>query len=229
MSYNKNYVTVKVRHISIGRTFMDILFYGDSNTYGVNPENGKRYDRDTRFTGLLQKELKNEHYLIEEGLPGRTTVCSDRFYDGLEGIKLLSPLLLSHNPDKLILMLGSNDMKKHFNMTPTQIGKGIEMLIQKCLNPFCSKLKKDDILIVSPPLVSNKIKNSTFYDSYGSEAIEKSLKLSEAIFKVCETYGVYFLDGSIVCGGCDGLHLDAEGHKILFKAIYKMIKEIWTL
>lgn len=208
---------------------MDILFYGDSNTYGVDPETGKRYDRGTRFTGLLQKKLNNEHYLIEEGLPGRTTVCSDRFYDGLEGIKLLSPLLLSHNPDKLILMLGSNDMKRHFNMTPSQIAKGIEMLIQKCLNPFCSNLKRDDILIMSPPLISNSIKNSTFYDSYGSEAIEKSLKLSEAISKVCEIYGVYFLDGSIVSGGCDGLHLDTQGHKILSGAIYKTIKEIWTL
>ena len=34
-----------------------ILCYGDSNTFGFNPENGKRFDNLTRWSGIL-KHLK---------------------------------------------------------------------------------------------------------------------------------------------------------------------------
>ena len=35
-----------------------IVCYGDSNTYGYNPENGFRYEYEERWTTILQKELK---------------------------------------------------------------------------------------------------------------------------------------------------------------------------
>ena len=39
------------------------LFYGDSNTYGVDiagGHSGARYPEDVRFTGILQESLKDE-------------------------------------------------------------------------------------------------------------------------------------------------------------------------
>lgn len=36
---------------------MNILCFGDSNTYGYRPDGSGRFDADTRWTGLLQKKL----------------------------------------------------------------------------------------------------------------------------------------------------------------------------
>ena len=56
---------------------MNILCFGDSNTYGYRPDGSGRFDADTRWTGLLQKKLGTNDRIIEEGLCGRTTVFSD--------------------------------------------------------------------------------------------------------------------------------------------------------
>lgn len=54
-----------------------ILCYGDSNTYGLRPDSNQRYPREIRWTGLLQKSLGEDYYVIEEGLSGRTTLWDD--------------------------------------------------------------------------------------------------------------------------------------------------------
>ena len=53
----------------------NILCFGDSNTYGLRPDNGDRYSSDVRWTGILSKKLGYSNYrVVEEGLCGRTTV-----------------------------------------------------------------------------------------------------------------------------------------------------------
>ena len=53
-----------------------ILCYGDSNTFGFNPENGKRLDENSRWSGILKSELKNFE-IIEQGLNNRTAVVEN--------------------------------------------------------------------------------------------------------------------------------------------------------
>mgnify|MGYP000817512393 CR=1 FL=1 len=51
-----------------------ILCFGDSNTYGYQPETKKRYDETTRWTCLLQQAIQPYGWrVVEEGLCGRTT------------------------------------------------------------------------------------------------------------------------------------------------------------
>ena len=45
-----------------------ILCYGDSNTFGFNPEDGSRFDENTRWTAILQKNLINDYEITEEGM-----------------------------------------------------------------------------------------------------------------------------------------------------------------
>ena len=45
---------------------MNILCFGDSNTYGYKPDGTGRFDTDTRWTSLLQKKLGADHRVIEE-------------------------------------------------------------------------------------------------------------------------------------------------------------------
>ena len=47
----------------------EILCFGDSNTYGLIPGTTRRYDRETRWTGILAEKLYDKGYrIIEEGL-----------------------------------------------------------------------------------------------------------------------------------------------------------------
>ena len=50
----------------------NILCYGDSNTFGFNTKDGSRYDENTRWTAVLQKNLGAEYNVINEGMPNRT-------------------------------------------------------------------------------------------------------------------------------------------------------------
>ncbi|HSH08787.1 MAG TPA: hypothetical protein VK995_00250 [Oceanipulchritudo sp.] len=60
-----------------------VMCFGDSNTWGASPKiGGGRYDRQTRWPGVLQRELGEDYYVIEEGLPGRTTVWDDPIEGG---------------------------------------------------------------------------------------------------------------------------------------------------
>ena len=51
-----------------------ILCFGDSNTWGYNPENRQRFGPDERWTGILRNSLGEDYRVIEEGLNGRTTL-----------------------------------------------------------------------------------------------------------------------------------------------------------
>lgn len=87
-----------------------ILCYGDSNTFGYNPETGGRYDKNTRWSGILSYLLKENYEIIEEGTNNRTA-----FFKNPEGLKqsgseYLSIYLQDHkNIDICILNLGTND------------------------------------------------------------------------------------------------------------------------
>ena len=50
-----------------------ILCYGDSNTNGTKPDRTGRFAANERWTGVLQNNLGDGYYIVEEGLGGRTT------------------------------------------------------------------------------------------------------------------------------------------------------------
>lgn len=52
-----------------------ILCYGDSNTWGSDPADpNRRFGRDSRWIGVMRRELGDDFEVSEEGLGGRTTV-----------------------------------------------------------------------------------------------------------------------------------------------------------
>ena len=60
-----------------------VLCFGDSNTWGYNPENGERFPWGIRWTSILQQKLADKEIrIIEEGLCGRTTVFEDPLRQG---------------------------------------------------------------------------------------------------------------------------------------------------
>ena len=121
-----------------------IVCYGDSNTYGYNPENGFRYEYEERWTTILQKELKDSAIVIPEGLNGRTTSFEDELRPGRNGATYLDPCLHSHGPiDLVVLMLGTNDCKTIFGASAEIIGKGIARLLEQINQETRWTIRKD--------------------------------------------------------------------------------------
>ncbi len=89
-----------------------ILCYGDSNTCGNIPADGRRYPADVRWTGVAAKLLGDGYSIIEEGLNGRTTSFDDYYVDCRNGRKGLGYALCAHAPiDLIVVSLGTNDLK----------------------------------------------------------------------------------------------------------------------
>ena len=56
---------------------MNVLFYGDSNTWGFDPETGQRYPYPLRWTSVCARLLGPEYNCIPCGMNGRTTAFDD--------------------------------------------------------------------------------------------------------------------------------------------------------
>ena len=147
---------------------INVLCYGDSNTYGYTPLTGTRYEKDVRWTGVLQKMLGDEYCVIEEGCNGRTTIHDDPIEGWKNGYDYLKPCLNSHRPvDVVILMLGSNDLKKCFKLSAKEIAEGAEALVREIIS-FTSYKQEyvPAIILVSPPVIGENIEQSVFSDAF---------------------------------------------------------------
>ncbi len=208
-----------------------ILCYGDSNTYGYNPENGVRFPRDLRWTGRLQKLLGQDYEIVEEGCNGRTTVIADREEPWKSGESSLRAILNSHKPlDMVILMLGTNDMKKQYHASARDIASGVEELVD-IIQTF-TKVKQDhcpEILLVSPPTLRPGISHSPFGDSFSEDAIAVSEQLGSLYQEAAFKKGCHFVDaaGIIVSSEEDHLHLTAKEHEKLALALADYVQRIF--
>jgi lysophospholipase L1-like esterase len=108
----------------------EVLCCGDSNIWGADPATGGRFSRDDRWPGVLQKALGDEYHVIEEGLGGRTTVWEDPIEGHKNGREYLIPCLVTHSPlDLVIILLGTNDLKKRFSVSAQDIAFGAGVLV----------------------------------------------------------------------------------------------------
>lgn len=206
-----------------------ILCYGDSNTFGTDPVHGGRHPDDVRWTGVLQQLLGNDYRVIEEGCGGRTTVFEDEISYGRNGLKTLVPCIASHNPlDLIIVMLGTNDLKKRFGVTPWDLGRAMEVIVDEILHfPFEPAYPRPEILIVSPVLIKEGISH-TIYGCFTEEAASLSRCFASEYEAVSQAKKCWFFDAATVAEASDEdrLHLTAENHRRLGTALAKKVLEI---
>ena len=211
---------------------INILCYGDSNTFGSIPMANKRYSIDERWTGRLQYILGNDYRIIEEGLGGRTTVFDDPFEPGRNGIAYIEIALETHKPlDLVILALGTNDVKVHFSATSNLITKGIKRLIGKIRNNNDTMgYKKPEILLLAPPPIGDKVDIVNDFSGFNENSVNISKELASKYKLLAEQEKVYFFDlGSIVQPSEeDQIHLDRESHKIIAENLAREIKNIFN-
>jgi len=204
-----------------------ILFFGDSNTWGYHPVTGRRYSTDERFTGRLSNML-SECRIIEEGLKGRTTATDDEMGPLRNGRKALPMVLCTHDPiDYLVIMLGTNDVKRRFQLSPGEIAEGLERLIQIVKTPHLwDGTAVPEILIVCPANVSVDYVGSAMNKSFDHTSVEKAKALHGVYEELAKQYGCAYLNAMEYAqtGVTDGVHLEADGHQKLADALYQELK-----
>ena len=205
-----------------------ILCFGDSNTFGLIPGTGNRYDWNIRWTGILDKNLREKGYrIIEEGLCGRTTVFDDSFREGRKGADILPTLLESHNPiDIVILMLGTNDCKTIYNATAETIGTGIQRLLQQ----IKQKSPQAKIILVSPIYLGQGVGEKGFDSEFDDSSVETSENLHKVYNRIADENEIYYLKASGYANPSpqDREHLDENGHRKLAEGLLDLLEGVIT-
>ena len=214
-----------------------ILCYGDSNTWGFmpdgQPKDGSyhiRFPFEARWTGILQGILGPGYRVIEEGLNGRTTMWDDPKAPYRNGVKYLDACIETHTPlDLIMIMLGTNDLKPRVSGRACDSADGVGLLVEMIRrNPCGRDNAAPPVLIVSPVAIGSHIERSPFADEFGGRAAhEEALKAPKYLAAKAQALGTEFTDAAKYAKtGPDGIHLDADSHKKLAKALAQKIKKI---
>ncbi len=215
----------------MGHAIRTVLCYGDSNTHGACPmsdlQDVRRLGRSERWPGRMASALGSDWQVIEEGHPGRTTVHSDPIEGAHKnGLAVLPAILETHRPiDCVVLMLGTNDLKARFSVTPLDIALAVENLVrtvgQSGAGPGGGS--PATLLIAPPPIRETGWLAGMFL---GGEA--KSRQLATHYAEVAARNATGFLDaGSVIAPDPDeGIHIDAAAHEKLGPAVAEALAGI---
>lgn len=201
-----------------------LLCYGDSNTHGTLPmaERGerRRLGANERWPGVAAAALGDGWQVVEEGLPGRTTLHSDPVEGAhLNGLAVLPAILASHRPiDIVAILLGTNDLKRRFGVSAAEIADSVARLVRevRMADAGPDGLAPAVLLIAPPPV----LETGCLADMFEGGAA-KSAGFANGYRLVAEAAGVAFLDAGavLVSSPIDGVHFDATEHRKLGLAV----------
>lgn len=201
-----------------------ILCFGDSNTYGYIPNNGARYDKNTRWTGVLSLLSHGKFKIIEDGCNNRTAFAANPAGKIFTGCEIL-PELLTDDFDAVVLAIGINDTQFLYNLSPIEIASGVEKLI----NIVKVKSPQAKIILVAPSILTEDVLNGKFACLFDRTSIEKSRQLPLLYQKIAEKQNIEFLDLNSVAktSSLDGLHYAPEQHLKIAQVIFKILSELF--
>lgn len=199
-----------------------VLCFGDSLTWGYDPEGGGRHAFNDRWPSVLQAALGDQARVIPEGLNGRTTVWDDHLAAAdRNGARLLPSILSTHTPlDLVIFLLGTNDMKPLICGKAFGARQGMERLAEIVrYHAYPIAADAPDILIIAPPAICETADPD--YAAMFSGSIEQSRMLASLYADLADQAGCGFFDaGSVaVTSPLDGIHLDAANTRAIGKAL----------
>ena len=204
-----------------------IVCFGDSNTHGADPVDGTRLPRDARWPGVMRAQLGDGYEVIEEALSGRTTVWDSPLAPGRNGRDYLLPCLWSHEPvDLVIIMLGTNDLKRVHGVTANEIASGAAVLVDLARQSLAGPGDTPPAVMLVAPVPLNEPTDRSEVWGFGA-AREESHRLADRFAVVAKDRGVPFFDAGSVAevSPLDGVHLDAEAHRALGTALAPLVRE----
>ena len=199
-----------------------ILCFGDSNTFGFNPENGTRFNKESRWSGILASLLFPEYEIIEEGMNNRTG-----FFKNPEGLKqsggeYLSVFLQNHGKfDICILSLGTNDAQIFYSLDEAAAEKGLKNLISIVKNV------NSDAIIVPPVKITEDFLHSGFSAMFDKNSIQKIQRIFPVFEKVAKNNNCFYFDFNkfVQPSKYDGIHYTKESHRIIAENFAGFIAE----
>ncbi len=205
----------------------NVLCYGDSLTWGYDPQDGGRHEFKDRWPSTLQSGLGDKANVIAEGLNGRTTVWDDHLAPAdRNGARILPSILSTHAPlDLVIFMLGTNDMKPLICGTAFGARQGIERLVEIVrYHPYPTAADAPDMLIVAPPTICETA-NTDFAAMFAGK-IEESQILAPLYADLADQAGCGFFDAGSVArtSPIDGIHLDAANTRAIGRALEPVVR-----
>ena len=233
----------------------EILFYGDSLTFGMSHATADRYK--TTWPQLVLPRLqavKSHLNIVESALCSRTTRFDDLAYDNkswlpqmtpdiFNGKKCLIPTLLSHSPKWLVLLIGTNDLKSSIQKRYEK--EAYENLgVSYRSNLFCAKqiatsvcelakLSKQfspevNVVILTPPPIRITDDNREWGFTDKSENI--SYEFPKAFDVVCRKYGFHNIcceENSIdMEQSDDGIHLTEHHNEIYANKFWEVFSTL---
>jgi len=205
-----------------------LLCFGDSNTWGYNPATWERYPLDIRWPGVLQNELGKSYRVIEDGQNGRTAVEGKAFAGFNTSKTDLVSTLANHSPlDLVILMLGTNDLLMRSSVSPDDVGKGIDVLLDIIRHSGAGPVSSAPaVLLLAPPPIGSLASETDALKS----VVTQSHLFAERYASIAADFDCAFLDTSEIVRSSeiDGSHLDASEHTKLGLAVAKKVRMITT-
>jgi lysophospholipase L1-like esterase len=176
---------------------------------------------------VLQGALGGAFRVIEEGLNGRTTVWDDPIEGDKNGKTYLRPCIQTHKPiDLVILMLGTNDLKRRFSLSAQDIAAGAEKLVRIIrASEAGPQGSAPQVLLVCPASVRNL---PVMTEMFGVDAEERSRRMPAFYTEAAQRCGCTFFDASTVASVCDadGIHLTQASHAALGKRLAEIAASI---
>lgn len=197
-----------------------VLCFGDSNTYGFNPEDGTRFSKDIRWAGRLKHMAAKNFEIVEAGCNNRTAFSDNPQGDEFSGYRVISRYLEKHY-DIIILAIGINDLQKFYGVSVPEFKVGFEKFVRlvKVYTP------DSKILLLAPSKLKKCILNGYFGQLFDEISIEKSLKLDVIYKEVANDCGCELLNLNDVTesSDIDGLHYTKEQHEKVAVAVFNKL------
>ena len=204
-----------------------ILVYSDSLSWGIIPTTRLRQPFNARWPGVMEIALAGEGHsvrVIEDCLNGRRTVWEDPFKPGRNGLAGLAQRIEINSPLSLVLlMLGTNDFQSMHPHTASHAAQGIAALVGAIRQaPIEPGMPVPPILVIAPPPIL--IPRGPIAAKF-TGAADKSSGLAEAYRVMSSELGCHFFDagGVTSASAVDGIHLDADQHQLLGKALARFV------
>lgn len=202
-----------------------ILCFGDSNTWGYEASTGNRLGRWQRWPGVLQRELGDDLYVIEEGLGGRTTAFELPGLSYRSGFAALPMLLETHDPlDIVVISLGTNDLWVP-GATARDAARGVGSLIDLVRATAYETGPVPRIIVVVPPPLA----------ALGDEWTEESDRLvrgstgfAAAFREILRERAVPLVDlGELIAtSSADGVHFEEADHEVIGRAVAGAVRDV---
>lgn len=187
-----------------------ILCFGDSNVYGFNPQDFSRYNKEQRWSGILN----NKFSVIECGCNNRSIFNN---VGELNSLAVISKYL-TDDLEYIILQIGINDLQFQYNVDL----KIFESKLKELVGLIPKGIK---IILLCPSIIDECILKSYFSQLFDRTSIEKSKKILEIYRKISNDFGCIFIDLNKIAkvSKIDGLHYDVENHKKIANFIENLL------